>query len=565
MFGAESGTSRRCIAVLAALLIVIPGCGWGPEPQPTTDVTWDVALTGNPEFPVVFATSDQERLVLLGGGDEAPDILDGAVFLAADGSEFVVYIGADGLPSRAVVGGLVFLFANYRDDLVDVARIDPAGAVSFAWDTPVDADQLAQLRSLVTDSSARGFSLLGPLGSFGVTGLKIAGLAVAVAACVIAATGSAGAALLPCGAALLRILELIVPDDLQAELLGAGATALDAFMCLNSGDCVGLILEAASLAEGAAQALLASLIDAISGAESNLAAGPGGDDDDSTPPGDDDDATSGDDDDTTPNPGPQGLSFVSIPAGTFTMGCTAGQDNCFLDESPTHAVTVSRAFSLMETEVTQGQWIALMGNNPSDFSTCGTDCPLERVNWYEALAFANALSGAEGLPVCFTLEDCERAPGEDMRCDTVNVNTSSGSVYDCAGFRLPTEAEWEYAARAGTDLLYAGSNTIDNVAWWGGNSGAMTHPVAQKAPNGWGLYDMSGNVWEWTWDWYLASYYDASPAIDPEGPATGSDRSARGGSWYLDKTVPRHISTREDPYPGYRGDITGLRLARTGS
>jgi len=268
----------------------------------------------------------------------------------------------------------------------------------------------------------------------------------------------------------------------------------------------------------------------------------------------------------TPEPTPEpkaeaiqtkgGMELLPISAGSFDMGCTAAQKadgNCDSDESPVHSVTLTRAFWLGKTEVTQGRWQALMGKNPSEFKSCGADCPVEKVKWYEAVAFANAVSKAEGLPECYAKTKSRKK---------FNINSASGSVYDCEGYRLPTEAEWEYAARAGTDLLYSGSNTVDDVAWYDDNSNRTTHPVATKQPNAWGLYDMSGNVWEWTWDWYDSGYYSSSPSADPEGSSSGSSRVGRGGSYNglarFSRVAYRH---RDDP--GGRGGNLGFRLSWT--
>ncbi len=276
----------------------------------------------------------------------------------------------------------------------------------------------------------------------------------------------------------------------------------------------------------------------------------------------------GDCDDSDPNSVVAGLpvvtqdgsTFLSICAGTFEMGCTAGQSSCRSNESPVHSVTLTNDFWMSETEVTQGQWQALMGNNPSNFSSCGTTCPtcpVETVNWYDALAFANAVSIAEGLAECYNI-----SPNNSPAGSSVSINSSSGSVYDCEGYRLPTEAEWEYAARGGQDLLYSGSNTVTDVAWYYYNSSSQTHPVATLQPNAWGLYDMSGNVWERTWDWYSFSYYSNSPSTDPEGPSSGSNRVNRGGSWIVNASNTP-VASRNYSDPGYRDNNLGFRLSRT--
>ena len=263
----------------------------------------------------------------------------------------------------------------------------------------------------------------------------------------------------------------------------------------------------------------------------------------------------------------QGIDLLVLPGGTFDMGCTSSQSSCENWESPVHTVTLTHDFWLEETEVAQGQWQALMGNNPSNFgpsspaANCGLDCPLETVNWWEALDFANAVSSAEGLAPCYTLTGCTNTSGNDMECSSVTVN--SPTVYDCDGYRLPTEAEWEYAARAGADLyLYAGSNITEDVAWYVLNAGSTIHAVAGKLANDWGLHDMSGNVWEWSWDRY-GSYPSSSPITNPEGPSTGSFRVRRGGGWGNPASGTRVAARSGSGLPGVRQSYLGFRLART--
>ena len=185
-----------------------------------------------------------------------------------------------------------------------------------------------------------------------------------------------------------------------------------------------------------------------------------------------------------------GMEFVWVPAGEFRMGSTSSE--AFGDEQPVTRVRISRGFWLGKHEVTQSEWQAVMGTNPSSFSGCGR-CPVERVSWDDAQGFIRQLNGRAG-----------------------------GSRY-----RLPTEAEWEYAARAGTSGDRYGN--LDAIAWYGDNSGNRTQPVGRKAPNAWGLHDMLGNVREWVQDWY--GDYPGGSATDPRGPGSGSIRVLRGGSW----------------------------------
>ena len=166
-------------------------------------------------------------------------------------------------------------------------------------------------------------------------------------------------------------------------------------------------------------------------------------------------------------------------------------------------------------------------------------------------AFANAVSDSEGLEQCYTCT----GSGTSTDCSI------AVEPYSCGGYRLPTEAEWEAAARCGEDTLYAGSTVIGDVAWYSSNSGYTTHTVATKASNACGLYDMSGNLWEWTQDWYLSSYYSSSPGTDPVG-TSGDYRVLRGGSWHHNPTDAR-VANRNMYARGDLDDSNGLRLLRT--
>ncbi len=188
-----------------------------------------------------------------------------------------------------------------------------------------------------------------------------------------------------------------------------------------------------------------------------------------------------------------GMGFVLIPAGEFMMGSDHGD----YDEKPVHKVRISQPFYLGKYEVTQGQWQAVMGSNPSRF-TGDPNLPVEQVSWEEVQTFARKLNAREGVAV----------------------------------YRLPTEAEWEYAARARATTAYGFGNhasKLGGYAWYGDNAGGRTHPVGGGKPNTWGLYDIHGNVWEWVQDWY--GPYEVDAAIDPPGSSTGSYRVYRGGGW----------------------------------
>lgn len=218
-----------------------------------------------------------------------------------------------------------------------------------------------------------------------------------------------------------------------------------------------------------------------------------------------------------------------VAGGTFTRGCTAEQvGDCDTDESPTQLVTIGDYY-IGQYEVTQALWEAVMGSNPSAFSGC-PDCPVEQVSWQEIQQFLGKLNALTGL-----------------------------------NYRLPTEAEWEYAARGGQSaagLPYAGSDDAVQVAWYAANAGDSTHVVGQKAPNVLGLYDMSGNVYEWCLDWLAEDYSGVTIMDNPNGVETGFTRVRRGGSW---KTEARYLRTanRDGLLPTSANSDTGLRLARS--
>ena len=212
----------------------------------------------------------------------------------------------------------------------------------------------------------------------------------------------------------------------------------------------------------------------------------------------------------------QQMILLQIPAGTFRMGSASGSD----DEKPVHVVTITRGFWMGKFDVTQAQWKAVMGNDPSHFK--GDDLPVEQVSWNDCQEFLSRLN-------------------------------SKGQ----ATFRLPTEAEWEYACRAGSTGERYGD--LDAIAWYSRNSGSTTHPVGQKQPNAWGLCDMNGNVWQWCQDRYDSTYYGISPAVDPQGSSNGSSRVYRGGSWFYNATYVRSAA-RNYYTPDIRSNSLGFRV-----
>ena len=220
--------------------------------------------------------------------------------------------------------------------------------------------------------------------------------------------------------------------------------------------------------------------------------------------------------------------FVLVKGGTFTMGCTDEQKDCEDDEKPAHKVTLSD-FYISPYEVTQQQWKQVMGNNPSKASKDCDQCPVENVSWDDVQDFLKKLN----------------AQGQGRN------------------YRLPTEAEWEYAARGGNltkGFLYSGSKDISLVAWYNGNSGNKTQPVGKRKPNELGLYDMSGNVWEWCSDW--KGDYTSGSQNNPTGPASGSYRVLRGGGWNGNPQYCR-VAYRSSNTPTFRFNALGFRLARS--
>jgi formylglycine-generating enzyme required for sulfatase activity len=241
--------------------------------------------------------------------------------------------------------------------------------------------------------------------------------------------------------------------------------------------------------------------------------------------------------------------FVLVGGGTFNMGTDKFVEAI---ENPPHSVTVN-SFWLAKTETTFEDYDKFCFETKRD--TMGSAGwgrgrqPAIYVSWNDAIAYCNWLSGKEKLSKCYLIDSL----GGVKYLDTAK------------GYRLPTEAEWEFAARGGNKgqgFTHSGSNNIDEVAWYNVNSGGKAHPVAQKKPNELGLYDMDGNVWEWLWDIFDGSYYRNSPSDNPQGPATGPYRVMRGGAFYNNTNYAK-VFTRQNSYVVFRQNSVGFRIART--
>ena len=299
------------------------------------------------------------------------------------------------------------------------------------------------------------------------------------------------------------------------------------------------------------------------------------------------------------------LGFILVEAGSFTMGSPDYEPGREYGESQ-HQVTLTRDFWMMQNEVTQKIW-AVSPRNPSMFTGCGNDCPVDSVTWWEALHYANFYSDALGYPECYVIEGCNDVMiGEGRQCTNVTLQNGQGepidTPYECEGFRLPTEAEWEYAYRAGTDTAFhngaiteVGQDPVDanleQIGWFAGNcevayegafsgtfNGMMTtletvencgtHPVGLKEPNAWGFHDMAGNVSEWIWDRSQPGTLQEGDGIDPVGSG-GSAFILRGGSWSHFASEARASSRQYMTMGTPGGDIGnrpssyGFRLVRT--
>jgi formylglycine-generating enzyme required for sulfatase activity len=276
------------------------------------------------------------------------------------------------------------------------------------------------------------------------------------------------------------------------------------------------------------------------------------------------------------------LDMVWIPAGSFQMG---SNDSLDWNAQPPHQVTLTSGFWMGKYQITQRQYQAVMGSNPSFFTGTNdwhnttvtpafnrNNLPVETVSWYDAIVFCNRLSMMEGLKPAYEMQDVNNnstwttdparwgavptSSSDPQRARWNAVRVVSGST----GYRLPTEAQWEYACRAGTTTAYNTGDVItDDTGWYSANSGNRTREVGLKPAILWGLYDKHGNVWEWCWDWF--GIYTNTPKTDPTGPIFGDNRVMRGGSWHYDGRYFRSAN-RAYFWPIYGNYNLGFRLVR---
>lgn len=230
-------------------------------------------------------------------------------------------------------------------------------------------------------------------------------------------------------------------------------------------------------------------------------------------------------------PGGATMTMIYVAPGSFMMGSPSTEEGRDHDETQ-HRVTLTKGYWLGETEVTQAQWESVMGINPSYFK--GASRPVECVSWNDCQAF-----------IAIVNREARRQFGGKAR--------------------LPTEAEWEYACRAGSTGSYAGTGKLDDMGWYCDNSGGQTHEVKGKEANAWGFYDMHGNVWEWCQDWYGSDYYASSPSADPKGPTSGDHRVMRGGCWFILSLGGSWYNDVRNCRSAHRGwSLLGLRNDRYG-
>jgi formylglycine-generating enzyme len=277
-------------------------------------------------------------------------------------------------------------------------------------------------------------------------------------------------------------------------------------------------------------------------------------------------------------------SWCRIPSGCFWSGSPEGEFGKAATREPLVPITLTRAFVMQQHETTIAEWKSVGFHDPTgdfanpDLLSCKEDdCPVTGISWMEGLVYANAMSVRENLPKCYELIDCAGTAGQGLECRGFKLTTNVS--YDCSGYRLPMGAEREYAMRAGTrSAFYSGDiqvqsedgtcfpdPNLDRIAWWCNNSNGRTHPVGQKMPNGFGLYDMSGNVPEFIIDPARSSAYGESAITDPGDPVntTYSTRSMRGGWAHVWATASRSASWLGDAPFNAKGDGTGVRLVRT--
>lgn len=498
------------------MLLLLNGCDSAQVDDPTHNIDPHIFLhsetavseTSNPRVPLVAAHSGGDWMAVL--ADSRSSQIIGALFGRPAEGTMAVYFSSNGLPETAFSNGFVFLFDSFHETSLDVFVVDPLGSNSLFRDVSIVnrcAVYERDTTNLISgDNSDFTFHEL----------IQLAARGLATAGCILAETPVFGAAeqVQPLGSQIIEFLANYSESentDVENswEALSVVTSEVDC-SAIQPTSCAALLAAiAAEISDTSEEAIGARLANWQFDYSSNSI----------------------------------GMELIRIPAGTFQMGSVNGRSF----EGPVHDVILTTDFWIGKYEVTQGEYRAVTGESPSKFTFNYN--PVEQVSWYDAIAFANALSTAEGFPPCYDSSG----------------NVLGGDVYACEGYRLPTEAEWEYATRAGTTTEYSfgdDAGQLGDYAWYDSNSGSQANPVGQKQPNSWGLYDVHGNVWEWNHDWFGIGSYSNNPASNPTGPTSGNNRVVRGGSW---RTEP--YSLRSAYRDGFgrtaRNFYTGFRLART--
>lgn len=450
-------------------------------------------LDGEPFDVLITHISGERLLIKVDDRTAAEPKVHELVWLSPEDVGFVLRFGPAGQPESAFVQDHIFLFNGYTDTTVDIAAISPDGGFEVFRNVSFPTSGLRKFAGAASDWNHRRLADNSATFEWRAPA-TYASMIMGVTGCALAGiTGGPLAAVLPCGSAMVNVVAA-----LSGDLAWQGVAAdLSAYICAVDPtrlSCLSAVLDVTLFVTQSAEQSETALADAIAAARAVLADG------------------------TPPNPAPDRL--VWIPPGTFTMGSPDDENGRQSDESPLTHVTLTRGFWLGRYEVTQAEYQSVRGMNPSNWK--GDNLPVEQVSWNDAVAYCQQLT---------------------------QQTRDGGMLAEGWEYRLPTEAQWEYACRAGTTTRFHFGETYSDLgdyAWYSGNSSYRTHPVGQKQANAWGLHDMQGNVQEWCMDRY--GFYPGGSVSDPTGPTSGLGRVIRGSNWNRSQVQCRSALR------SYRGD-----------